>query len=51
MTATNNGTQVREIEVESFSATLRCHEPNGELYNVMFSRDRVPVQSYSELEA
>jgi len=28
--------------------TLKCHDPNGELYNVTFSRDRVTVQSYSD---
>jgi len=33
---------------DSFSATIRCHDANGELYNVTFSRDRVTVQSYSD---
>jgi WD40 repeat protein len=39
---------VRDVETEAFSATLRCHDPNGELYNLTFSRDRVTLQSYSD---
>jgi hypothetical protein len=42
------GTPVHDSENDSFSATVRCHDPNGELYNVTFSRDRVTVQSYSD---
>jgi hypothetical protein len=39
---------VRDTENESFSATLRCHDANGELYNLTFTRDRVTLQSYSD---
>jgi hypothetical protein len=42
------GTPAHDTENDSFSATLRCHDANGELYNVTFSRDRVTVQSYSD---
>jgi len=51
LTAAHAGTPVHDTENDSFSVTIRCHDPNGELYNVTFSRDRVTVQSYSELEA
>ena len=33
---------------DAFSATLRCHDANGELYMVNFSRDRVTITSYSD---
>jgi hypothetical protein len=40
--------KVHDTENDSFSVTIRCHDQNGELYNVTFSRDRVTVQSYSD---
>jgi predicted RNA methylase len=48
LTAAHAGTPVHDTENDSFSVTLRCHDQNGELYNVTFSRDRVTVQSYSD---
>ncbi|MDD1702825.1 MAG: hypothetical protein LUQ31_07615 [Methanoregula sp.] len=42
------GTAVRDLENESYSATLRCHDPNGELYHVNVSRDQVRLASYSD---
>ena len=35
-------------EDDSFSATLKCHDANGETYTVTFSRDEVRVASYSD---
>jgi len=51
VTTAHAGTPVHDTDNDSFSVTIRCHDQNGELYNVTFSRDRVTVQSYSELEA
>ena len=48
LAAAHGGSAVRDVETEAFSATLRCHDPNGELYNLTFSRDRVTLQSYSD---
>jgi len=48
VTAAHAGTPLHDAENDSFSVTLKCHDPNGELYNVTFSRDRVTVQSYSD---
>ncbi len=48
LTAAHAGTPAHDPADDSFSATLRCHDGNGELYNVTFSRDRVTVQSYSD---
>ncbi|MEN6610269.1 MAG: hypothetical protein ABFC24_05455 [Methanoregulaceae archaeon] len=38
----------RDTENEKFSANLKCHDQNGELYNVVFSRDTVRLNSYSD---
>jgi len=48
LTTAHAGTPAHDEGNDSFSATVRCHDPNGELYNVTFSRDRVTVQSYSD---
>jgi len=42
------GTPFRDIENEKFSANLKCHDPNGELYYVDFTRSRVRLSSYTD---
>jgi len=44
----HGGTPYRDTDNESFSATLRCHDANGEIYVVNFSRQRVSITSYSD---
>ncbi len=48
LAAAHGGTPVRDPETETYSATLRCRDPNGELYMVTISRDRVNLTSYSD---
>ncbi len=48
LTAAHGGTPARDSDNETFSATLKCHDPNGELYSVTFSRDQVTLTSYSD---
>jgi hypothetical protein len=48
MTAAHGGQPSRDTEGELYAATLRCHDPNGELYYVVFSRDRVSLTSYND---
>lgn len=43
-----DGTAVHALEDDTFSAALECHDENGELYTVTFTRDRVTVGSYSD---
>jgi len=43
----HGGTAIHDPDEDSYSATLRCHDANGELYYVNFSRDRISVTSYS----
>ncbi len=40
------GTLVHALEDDSFSSTLRCHDENGEVYTVGFTRNRVTISSY-----
>jgi len=42
------GTPVRDIGNERYAATVRCHDANGEIYYVNFSRDQVTLTSFSD---
>ena len=44
----HSGTAVRDADNETYSATLKCHDTNGELFNVTFSRKRLSLTSYSD---
>ena len=48
LAAAHAGTPARDTDHESYSATLKCHDPNGELYFVTLSRDSVSLTSYSD---
>jgi hypothetical protein len=48
LSTANGGTAVRDSDNETYSATIKCHDPNGELFNVTFSRNRVSLTSYSD---
>jgi hypothetical protein len=50
LTAAIGGTPHRDVENESYATTLKCHDQNGELYNVMFGRENVRLNSYSDFE-
>jgi hypothetical protein len=44
----HGGTAVRDPATETYSATLKCSDPNGEIYQVTISRNRVNLTSYSD---
>jgi hypothetical protein len=48
LTTAHGGTAVRDSESETFSATLKCRDPNGEIYMVTFGRQSVSLTSYSD---
>jgi len=48
VTTAHAGSASHDAGNDSFTATLRCHDTNGELYMVNFSRDRVTLTSYSD---
>jgi len=44
----HGGTAIHDPELDTYSATLRCHDPNGELYFVTLSRQQVAISSYED---
>ena len=42
------GTPARDPDNEKYAATLKCHDANGEIYFVNFSRDQVTLTSFSD---
>ena len=42
------GTPVHDLESDTFSATLKCHDPSGEMYFVNISRGQVVISSYED---
>lgn len=44
----HRGAPARDSDAETYSATVKCHDPNGELYLVTFTRDKVAVTSYED---
>jgi hypothetical protein len=44
----HGGTPVHITDDDSFSATLKCHDPNGELYFLNLSRGQVTISSYED---
>jgi hypothetical protein len=44
-----HGGKIRHMPgADLFSVTLKCHDPNGELYFLSLARDRVTLSSYSD---
>ncbi len=44
----HGGTLSHNAEADAYSATLRCHDPTGEMYFVTFSRNRVTISSFTD---
>ena len=44
----HGGTAVRDPDNETYSATLKCRDPNGEIYILTFTRGKVSLTSYSD---
>ncbi len=44
----HGGSAVHDEEKDTFSVTLKCHDPNGELYFVTVSRQQVAISSYED---
>jgi hypothetical protein len=48
ITTALGGTPARDADNERFAVTLKCHDANGEIYFVNFSRDLVTLTSFSD---
>ena len=44
----HGGTVSHDAEADAYSATLRCHDPTGEMYFMTFSRNRVTISSFTD---
>jgi hypothetical protein len=42
------GAASRDFAREAYSATLKCHDANGEIYYLTFSRSQVALSSYTD---
>jgi hypothetical protein len=48
LAAAHGGSPARDTDTETYSATLKCNDPNGELYNLTFTRSQVTLSSYMD---
>jgi hypothetical protein len=48
ITSAHGGTAAHDTDSDTYSVTLKCHDANGEVYNVVFSRDQVTLSSYED---
>jgi hypothetical protein len=48
LTAAHGGTPVRDTSHETYSSTVRCRDPNGEIYFITFGRESMSLTSYSD---
>jgi hypothetical protein len=48
VTTAHGGTPAHDTDSDTFSATLKCSDPNGEIYSLVFSRDQVTLSSYED---
>ncbi|MDH7510399.1 MAG: hypothetical protein ACQXXC_10225 [Methanolinea tarda] len=46
ITAAMGGDPVNLADRETYSVTVRCHDPSGEIYYLTFTRDAVRITSY-----
>jgi hypothetical protein len=44
----HGGTPSRDLQNETYSVSLKCRDPNGELFTVTVSRDQVTLTSYED---
>jgi len=42
------GTCIHDPDLDTFTATIRCHDANGEIYYVGLTREQISVTSYSD---
>lgn len=48
LTAAHTGTPARDSDTETYSATIKCHDPNGEIYMITFGREQITLTSYED---
>jgi len=46
ITSAHGGTAAHDTDGDMYSVTFKCHDPNGEIYGLVFSRDQISLSSY-----
>jgi len=48
LNSAHGGVPGHDFDSDTFSATLKCHDANGEIYGIVISRDQVVLSSYED---
>jgi hypothetical protein len=46
VTTAHGGTAAHDTDNDTFSVMIKCHDPNGEIYSLVFARDQILLSSY-----
>ena len=46
LTSAHGGTAAHDTDGDTYSVTVKCHDPNGEIFGLVFARDQVTLSSY-----
>jgi hypothetical protein len=46
ITTAHGGTAAHDTDNDTYSVTIKCHDPNGEIYSLVLARDQVSLSSY-----
>ncbi|HVP96733.1 hypothetical protein [Methanoregula sp.] len=48
LNSAHGGIPAHEMDSDTFSATIKCSDANGEIYNLLLARDKVTLSSYED---
>jgi hypothetical protein len=48
ISSAHGGTAAHDTDGDTYSVTVKCHDPNGEIYSLVFSRDQISLSSYED---
>ena len=48
VTSAHGGTAAHDTDGDTYSVSVKCHDPNGEIFGLVFSRDQVTLSSYED---
>jgi hypothetical protein len=46
ISSAHGGTAAHDTDGDTYSVNVKCHDPNGEIYSLVFSRDQISLSSY-----
>jgi len=48
LNASHGGTPAHDMDNDTFSANIKCSDPNGEIYSILLTRTKVTLSSYED---